>query len=227
MPPKGTKAVKKTRTTKVKASNVSSSSKSKTKGRGKSVVTKDSKVEKTGKQTRAKKANKKETQTSSKPKAQRKSAKTNKPQDDQVSPDYFTEENEKTVSSKAVSTGEVDSSTKVYEHAYEDPNWEGNENEEGSVASGILEEDFCQSCGLSTLSSDGWNSVILCDVCDAEFHVSCLKMDKPPRSTFVCYKCINESEAMKNLRFNVSDVFRVRCYHRPQPSVELTLDEKI
>jgi hypothetical protein len=227
MPPKGRKAIKKAHTTKKKSSNASSPPKSNTKGRGKSVASKGSKLEKPGKQTRATKVNKKETQASSKPKARRKSVKDSKIQDEAASPDYFTEENEEKASSKAVSSHDVESSAKVFEHAYEDPNWEGNENEEGSVASGILEEDFCQSCGLSTLSSEGWNSVILCDVCDAEFHVSCLKMNKPPRSTFVCYKCIDESEAMKNLRFNVSDVFRVRCNHMTQSSIENSADEQI
>jgi hypothetical protein len=105
-------------------------------------------------------------------------------------------------------TSESDENKVVFRHAYEDPNWEGNEDDRGSVASGILEEDFCQICGLSTLAAGSWSNVILCDVCDSEYHIPCLKMNKVPRSMFVCYKCNKETDAMKNLRF-VSDVFRI------------------
>lgn len=113
-------------------------------------------------------------------------------------------------SEKTTDVSTSDSAT--YSHDYENPEWEGNENDEGSVASGILEEDFCHFCGNSTLSSESWNNVILCDICDAEYHTSCLKLEKIPRSTFVCYKCLNETEAMKNMRFNVSDIFRVSAF---------------
>lgn len=99
-----------------------------------------------------------------------------------------------------------------YKHAYEDPNWLGNEDEAGSVASGVLEEDFCCECGLSTLDSDAWSNVIICDVCEGEYHLHCLKMDRAPRSTFVCVRCIREVEEQKGLKFNVSDIFRVRLF---------------
>ena len=83
-------------------------------------------------------------------------------------------------------TSESDENKVVFRHAYEDPNWRGNEGDRGSVASGILEEDLCQICGLSTLSTEGRSNIILCDICDSEYHVPCLKLNKVPRSTFDC-----------------------------------------
>jgi hypothetical protein len=96
-----------------------------------------------------------------------------------------------------------------YKHAYEDPNWIGNEDDNGSVASGVLEEDYCFECGLSTLETLHLNNVILCDICDGEYHLECVGLDRIPRSTFVCNKCSSEQDALKGLNFNVSDAFKV------------------
>jgi hypothetical protein len=96
-----------------------------------------------------------------------------------------------------------------YKHAYEDPDWIGNEDDNGSVASGVLEEDYCFECGLSTLETLHLNNVILCDICDGEYHLECVGLDRIPRSTFVCNKCSSEQDAQKGLNFNVSDAFKV------------------
>ena len=101
------------------------------------------------------------------------------------------------------------SQPETFDHAYEDPNWLGNEDDSGSVASGVLEEDYCFECGKSTMDCLGLNNVVLCDVCDGEYHLSCAGLEKLPRSTFVCHRCIEEQEQQKNLRFNVCEVFRV------------------
>lgn len=96
-----------------------------------------------------------------------------------------------------------------FKHAYEDPNWLGNEDEAGSVASGVLEEDYCFECGKSTLDCLGDNSVILCDICDGEYHINCVGLQKLPRSTYVCLRCLEEEERQKHLRYNVSDTFPI------------------
>lgn len=97
----------------------------------------------------------------------------------------------------------------VYKHAYEDPNWQGNEDDAGSVESGLLEEDFCCECGASTLTGSDWKSVIICDICEGEYHLQCLGLDRIPRATFICPPCMEEANEQRHLKFNVSDVFRV------------------
>jgi hypothetical protein len=100
--------------------------------------------------------------------------------------------------------------TKEYQHAYEDPNWEGNEDETGSVDSGVMEEDFCFECGISTLANaDEWNNVILCDRCDAEYHLKCVGLEVVPRREYICRKCVSEVENMKDLKFDVGEKFKV------------------
>jgi len=94
---------------------------------------------------------------------------------------------------------------KEHAHAYDDPDWEGNDDDNGSVASGVLEEDYCYVCGDSTLNADQWNNVVLCDVCDGEYHLKCVGLDKLPTDSFVCYKCVKEREQQKNVVFNVSN----------------------
>lgn len=92
---------------------------------------------------------------------------------------------------------------RIYVHAYEDPNWLGNEDDNGSVASGLLEEDFCLLCGHSTLGSDTWNSVVLCDNCEGEYHLQCIGLSKLPQSDFVCRRCEAEAQIQKSLQYKV------------------------
>ncbi len=117
--------------------------------------------------------------------------------------------NTATTSSTTSSTSSTVEEIMQYKHAYEDPNWLGNEDEAGSVASGVLEEDYCFECGKSTLDCLGDNSVILCDICDGEYHINCVGLQKLPRSTYVCLRCLEEEERQKHLRYNVSDTFPV------------------
>lgn len=98
---------------------------------------------------------------------------------------------------------QFEQSTRVYAHAYEDPNWLGNEDDNGSVASGLLEEDFCLVCGHSTLTSDTWNSVVLCDVCEGEYHLHCIGLSKLPQSSFICARCETEKQIQTNLQYTV------------------------
>lgn len=102
---------------------------------------------------------------------------------------------------------------KTYEHAYEDPDWQGNEDDSGSVASGVMDEDFCWECGVSTLNNeDDWDNVVLCDRCDAEYHLRCAGLDRVPRRSFICKRCVQEENAFKDLSFNIGDQFKAG-YH--------------
>lgn len=106
-------------------------------------------------------------------------------------------------SSPSSSVQQFEQTTRIYAHAYEDPNWLGNEDDNGSVASGLLEEDFCLVCGHSTLGSDTWNSVVLCDICEGEYHLQCIGLSKLPPSAFICQRCEVEEQVQKNLRYTV------------------------
>lgn len=97
----------------------------------------------------------------------------------------------------------------VYKHAYEDPNWLGNEDETGSVASGVLEEDFCCECGASTLETpETWSNVILCDICDGEYHLKCIGLKSLPEN-YICRRCLKEQDHLYKLNFNLTDTFPV------------------
>jgi len=79
----------------------------------------------------------------------------------------------------------------------------------GSVKSGILEEDICFTCGIVTNDSGDWKNVILCDNCNAEFHIKCVGLESIPESDFICQRCIQENEHFKDLDFFVSDSFDI------------------
>ena len=85
----------------------------------------------------------------------------------------------------------------------------GNEDDKGSVVSAVLDEDICYECGLSTLNGSDWDSVIMCDVCDGEYHLHCLGLKSAPEGSFVCVKCQEESSYYADLQFSVSDDFKV------------------
>jgi hypothetical protein len=81
-----------------------------------------------------------------------------------------------------------------------------NEKDTDSVKSGLLEEDICYQCGLSTFKPSEkvvMDNVILCDVCDGEYHLQCLGLESVPEvdDVFVCLKCQEEEEHMKGLDF--------------------------
>ena len=82
-----------------------------------------------------------------------------------------------------------------------------------SVLSGVLEEDICYSCGQATNNSEEWNSVVLCDECNGEYHLSCVGLTELPEGSFVCEKCTKESNHFNSLSFYVSDFFPVKYDH--------------
>eukprot|EP01036_Dinobryon_divergens_P026965 gene26965-35669_t len=78
-----------------------------------------------------------------------------------------------------------------------------------SVLSGILEEDICYTCGKSTINSEDWGSVVLCDGCNGEYHLQCAGLETIPESNFICYKCSKETNHFKEMDFSVSDFFPI------------------
>ncbi len=87
--------------------------------------------------------------------------------------------------------------------------WEGNSDSDGSVDSGVLDEDLCYECGIDTkdLPPESWSSLIICDTCSAEYHLACVKLEKVPRNStpFRCPKCFAEEDWFKNFSFKVDD----------------------
>ena len=94
-----------------------------------------------------------------------------------------------------------------------DPMHDENEYDDTcSVLSGILEEDICYTCGKSTINSEEWGSVVLCDGCNGEYHLQCAGLESIPESNFICYKCSKEMSHFKEMDFSVSDFFPVRIF---------------
>lgn len=85
----------------------------------------------------------------------------------------------------------------------------GNEDDKGSVVSAILDEDICYLCGQYTLNGDEWDNVIMCDLCDGEYHLPCQGLECTPEGSFVCTKCVEDESFYKDVHFNVSDTFKV------------------
>lgn len=85
-------------------------------------------------------------------------------------------------------------------------NWEGNSDSEGSVDSGVLEENICYECGELTadLPESAWTGLIICDRCDLDYHTTCVGFEAGallPRHGWQCPKCIEEQREQKKLDF--------------------------
>jgi hypothetical protein len=83
--------------------------------------------------------------------------------------------------------------------------WEGNSNSDGSVESAALDEDICFACGKNTNCEENWKNLIICDSCEGEFHLQCVKLDKLPRHGWKCPRCLSDEYAFEKLKFNVDD----------------------
>ena len=87
--------------------------------------------------------------------------------------------------------------------------WEGNSDSDGSVDSGVLDEDICYGCGADTkdMPPELWSTLIICDICSAEYHLACAKLVKVPRNSipFRCPKCNEEEDWFKNFSYKVDD----------------------
>ncbi len=85
----------------------------------------------------------------------------------------------------------------------------GNEDDKGSVVSALLEEDICYQCGEGTMNGDDWGEVVMCDICDGEYHLKCQNLTCTPEGSFFCTKCKDDEEHFKDMRFEVSSSFKV------------------
>ena len=83
--------------------------------------------------------------------------------------------------------------------------WEGNSDSDGSVDSGVIDEDICFYCGKDTsdLPEDQWGSLIICDTCDGEYHLGCVNLDRVPRINFNCSRCKKDSMEFEKLKYTV------------------------
>jgi hypothetical protein len=92
-----------------------------------------------------------------------------------------------------------------------------------SVASAILEEDICFKCGMSSLNEPSWSDLILCDICDGEFHLACAGLETAPRSGWRCQRCNQEYFFFRKLKYEVLPYFKVLCTTVPKCTVMVTI----
>lgn len=88
----------------------------------------------------------------------------------------------------------------------------GNEDDKGSVVSALLEEDICYMCGEGTMNGDEWGEVVMCDICDGEYHLKCQNLSCTPEGSFFCTKCMDDEQHFKDMRFEVSSSFKVYAH---------------
>lgn len=132
---------------------------------------------------------------------------------------HVTKTSQQRKKSKAkATTSAVDSDDGDSDSADGDSVLSGNEDDKGSVVSAILDEDICCECGLSTLDCLGDQSVVMCDLCDSETHISCAGFTRAPAEddSFICRRCSEDHKFYQQYNFNVSDYFKVRvntCFY--------------
>ncbi|KAJ1386991.1 hypothetical protein B484DRAFT_459897, partial [Ochromonadaceae sp. CCMP2298] len=84
----------------------------------------------------------------------------------------------------------------------------GNDDDEGSVVSAVLEEDICGTCGIPTmLKGEACPNVVLCDLCDGEYHLRCEGLSQLPQGDFTCSACVQQTALFADLNFDVSSSF--------------------
>ena len=119
------------------------------------------------------------------------------------------------------------------EFKYKPRDWEGNSDDRGSVDSAVLEESICYECGASTAhyGEDLWPTLLLCDRCEGEYHLSCLGLMLAPRNGWICPRCKEEEVEFDKVQYVVDcDQFALpkrkvnndpssRRGAKPQPSV--------
>ena len=82
-------------------------------------------------------------------------------------------------------------------------NFEGNEDETGSIDSAALDEDICYTCGVSTENEDEdcWDQLIICDRCNGEYHLKCVNLELAPEDSWTCCNCFEELKGFKGLKY--------------------------
>lgn len=93
---------------------------------------------------------------------------------------------------------------------WERAGFEGYSDDEGSVDSGVLDENVCFECGETTHREIEWETLILCDHCDGEYHLKCCRLDLHPRNNkFKCSRCLTDENHFSALDFSIDDRFQV------------------
>jgi hypothetical protein len=84
--------------------------------------------------------------------------------------------------------------------------WEGISDDEGSVDSAILDENICYECGKKTHRETEFDTLILCDECDAEYHLACVGRDciLTRKSNFTCPRCVEDKIKFRDLNFLIN-----------------------
>jgi hypothetical protein len=83
--------------------------------------------------------------------------------------------------------------------------WSGNSDDEGSVESGVLEENICFECGKK-INRKKVEELILCDICDADYHVKCVGLECAKRTrhcNYVCLRCLEDEKNFDDLNFGI------------------------
>lgn len=90
--------------------------------------------------------------------------------------------------------------------------WEGYSDEEGSVESGVLDEKVCCDCGVRTNRKKEWEELVLCDVCDSEYHMKCVGLERTRTRALVwtCPRCLDEEANFASLSFSGGQKFQVQ-----------------
>jgi hypothetical protein len=97
--------------------------------------------------------------------------------------------------------------------------WSGNSDDEGSVNSGMLDEDICYECGLDTTGESDWSKLLICEKCDGEYHLKCVNLENVPRHRFICPRCLQEEDAFRGLKYQVGcNEFKARKQRGSVPS---------
>jgi hypothetical protein len=105
---------------------------------------------------------------------------------------------------------------KLKEFDFKGTDWSGNSDDEGSVDFALLDEDLCYECGLDTTDESNWDSLIICDVCDGEYHIACVNLDRIPRNGYTCPRCVKEEFEFSKLKFTVDHHFQIPNKKRKQ-----------
>jgi len=109
--------------------------------------------------------------------------------------------------------------------------WDGNSESDGSVNSGVLDENQCFECGLYSGNED-WGKVALCDVCDGEYHFECTGLVQLPRLSWTCNACVQERNWFMKMKHYVHASFplprrppRIDMCYSPSRPLDLAWEE--
>lgn len=104
-----------------------------------------------------------------------------------------------------------------------DESWEGYSDEAGSVESGVLDENVCCDCGIKTNRKKECDELVLCDVCDSEYHIKCVGLERTRTRAlaWTCPRCVEERTHFSSLSFSGGKKFQV--YTNTLKSIKLDL----